>query len=75
MKNKSNDLSIAGFIISLCSLFLTLDGIISIAGLTLSAIGWSQAKKSNEKTGLATSGVIIGIIGVLYIWFLRSSII
>lgn len=66
--NTSNGLSIAGFIVSLGSLFLGLWGITGLVGVTLSAVGRSQAVQNGSKTGLATAGIVIGIIGALYCW-------
>lgn len=64
----SNGLSIAGFIVSLGSLFIGLYGLVGLTGVTLSAVGRSQAVKNDEKTGLATAGIILGIIGAGYNW-------
>lgn len=64
----SNGLSIAGFIVSIASLFLGLFGITGVVGVTLSAVGRSQAVKEGGKTGLATAGIILGIIGAGYCW-------
>ena len=66
--NTTNGLSIAGFIVSIASLFLGLFGITGIVGITLSAVGRSQAVKEGGKTGLATAGIILGIIGAGYCW-------
>lgn len=66
MENKTNGLSIAGFVVSCCSMLIGLFGIVGLVGLILSAIGRSQAKNEGGKTGLATAGVVIGIIGMLY---------
>ena len=67
--NSSNGLSIAGFIVSIASLFLGLFGITGLVGVVLSAVGRSQAVKEGGKTGLATAGIIIGIIGAGYCWY------
>ena len=66
MENKTNGLSIAGFVVSCCSMLIGLFGLVGLVGLILSAIGRSQAKNEGSKTGLATAGLIIGIIGMLY---------
>ncbi len=68
MKETSNGMSIAGFIVSLASLFLGLFGITGLIGIVLSAVGRSQAVNNGGKTGLATAGIIIGIIGAAYCW-------
>lgn len=64
----SNGLSIAGFIVSIGSLFLGLFGITGLIGIVLSAVGRSQATREGGKTGLATAGIILGIIGAGYCW-------
>lgn len=62
----ANGLSIAGFVVSLVSLFmLSLYGISGTIGLILSAVGRSQAVREGRKTGLATAGIILGIIGIM----------
>lgn len=66
MENKTNGLSIAGFVVSCCSMLIGLFGLVGLVGLILSAIGRSQAKNEGSKTGLATAGLIIGIVGMLY---------
>ena len=66
--NASNGLSIAGFIVSIASLFLGLFGITGVVGVTLSAVGRSQAVKEGGKTGLATAGIVLGIIVAGYCW-------
>lgn len=66
MENKSNGLSIAGFVVSCCSMLIGLFGIVGLVGLILSAIGRSQAKNEGGKTGLATAGIVLGVIGMLY---------
>ncbi|MBR5714718.1 MAG: DUF4190 domain-containing protein, partial [Clostridia bacterium] len=37
--------------------------IIAIVGIVLGAIGMKKAKENNEPTGLATAGLVLGIIG------------
>ena len=66
MENKTNGLSIAGFVVSCCSMLIGLFGVVGLVGLILSAIGRSQAKNEGGKTGLATAGIVLGIIGMLY---------
>lgn len=68
MEGKTNGLCIAGFVVSLGSLFLGLWGITGLVGVALSAVGRSQAANNGEKTGLGTAGIILGIIGALYCW-------
>lgn len=66
MENKTNGLSIAGFVVSCCSMLIGLFGIVGLVGLVLSAVGRSQAANEGCKTGLATAGIIIGLIGMMY---------
>lgn len=71
----SNGLNIAGFIVSIASLFLELFGITGVVGVTFSAVGRSQAVREGSKTGLATAGILLDIIGSGYCWiqFMRLS--
>lgn len=69
MKESSNGLSIAGFIVSIGSLFVGLMGIVGLIGIALSAVGRSQAVRNGQKSGLATAGIILGIIGAGYNWY------
>ncbi len=64
----TNGLSIAGFVVSIASLFLGLFGITGLIGVVLSAVGLNQAKKEGGSTGLAITGIILGIIGAGYCW-------
>ena len=65
-QNGANGLSIAGFVVSLVSLFiLGLYGVTGTIGLILSAIGRSHAVSEGRKTGLATAGIILGIISIM----------
>ena len=71
MENKTNGLSIAGFVISLATCFLFgFYGISGIVGIVLSAVGRSQAVENGGKTGLATAGIVIGIINTLACWII-----
>lgn len=68
MEGQTNGLCIAGFIVSLGSLFLGLFGITGLVGVTLSAVGRSQAANNGGKTGLGTAGiyrrgVLLGHVG------------
>lgn len=61
----SNGMAIAGFVVSLVSLFLCC-GCISIVGLILSCIGLKRAKQNNGAgQGLGIAGLIINILGIL----------
>lgn len=63
---KSNGLSIAGFIVSLVTCFIFgFYGLTGIVGITLSAIGRKQAVENGQKTGLATAGIVLGIISAV----------
>lgn len=69
MEGKTNGLSIAGFVISLATcFFFGFYGISGIVGIILSAVGRSQAKENDGKTGLGTAGIVIGIINVILCW-------
>ena len=70
MEERSNGMSIAGFIVSLGSLFLGLWGLTGLVGIVLSAVGRSQAVNNGGKTGLATAGIVLGIIGAAYCWIM-----
>lgn len=65
MENKTNGLSIAGFVVSCCSLLVNFYGVVGLVGLILSAVGRSHAKSEGTKTGLATAGIVISLIGML----------
>ncbi|MBR1586326.1 MAG: hypothetical protein IJ662_12360 [Clostridia bacterium] len=70
MENKTNGMSIAGFVVSLVTCFIFgFYGIAGIVGIILSAVGRSQAVREGGKTGLGTAGVVIGIINVALSWF------
>lgn len=68
MENKTNGLSIAGFVVSCCSMLIGLYGVTGLVGLILSAVGRSQAVNNGGKTGLATAGIVLGIIGIVGTW-------
>lgn len=66
-EEKVNALGIAGFIVSLASLFLGLFfGIASAAGLVLSIIGMTKMKTHTRCAGLAVAGLIVGIISTAF---------
>lgn len=66
----TNGLSITGFIISLISTFWSPYGIVGLVGWILSAVGRSQAINEGGKTGLATAGIVLGILGSVGNWLL-----
>lgn len=68
MENKTNGLSIAGFVVSCCSMLFGLYGVTGLVGVILSAVGSSQAKNDGGKTGMATAGIVLGIIGMIGTW-------
>lgn len=74
MNNKTNGLSIAGFVVSCCSILVGLYGLTGLVGLILSAIGRSQAVSNGEKTGLATAGIVLGILGMVFTWVALAAI-
>lgn len=74
MENKTNGLSIAGFVVSCCSMLIGLYGVTGLVGLILSAVGRLQAARDGGKTGLATAGIVLGIIGIIGTWIGLASI-
>lgn len=66
MEGKTNGLQIAGFVVSLVSCFIFgFYGLAGITGIVLSAVGRSQAKQVNGKTGFGTAGIVLGIISAI----------
>ncbi len=66
MEGKTNGLQVAGFTISLVSLFIFgFYGLAGITGIILSAIGRSQAAQVGGKTGLGIAGIVLGIISAI----------
>lgn len=67
---KINGLGIAGFVVSLVSLWLgAYFCIASIVGLVLSIVGMCWRKKCNSCNGLSVAGLVLGIVS-LVIWAL-----
>lgn len=62
----SNGLAIAGFVVSLCSLLINFCGIVGLVGTILSAIGLAQVKTKGTGKGMAITGLIIGVISIVY---------
>ena len=69
-------LSIAGFVSSMVSLVLGILGIViwvfpfialpvAIAGLVLSVVGGKKLRAEQQSAGLATAGMVVGIIAVV----------
>lgn len=67
MGKRTNGLSIAGFTVSCCSMLIGLYGT-GMVGLFLSAVDRSQAVNNGEKTGMATAGIVLGIVGIIETW-------
>lgn len=66
MTGQTNGLQIAGFVVSLVSLFIFgFYGLSGITGLILSAVGRSKAVQVGGKTGLGTAGIVLGIISAV----------
>jgi len=65
--NKINTMALVGFIVACASLLLNLWGIVGIAGLALSIVGFVQIKNTGENgKGFAIAGIVIGGVSVLY---------
>lgn len=71
-------MGVAGFTLGLLSLlgcwlgaypFGWLVAAMGILGIVFSAIGKVSGKKRNEKTGLATAGLVLSILGVIFTSF------
>jgi len=62
-------MALAGFILSIVSIFLGILFIPEILGLIFSIVGLSQAKKTKAPRGLAIAGIIISAV-VLAGWLL-----
>lgn len=62
----NNNLALAGFIVSLCSLFINFAGIVGLVATILSAIGLSKVKSTGKGRGFAIAGLVIGIISIIY---------
>ena len=62
----SNGLAIAGFVVSICSLFINFGGIVGLIGTILSAVGLSKVKSTGKGIGFAIAGLIMGIISIIY---------
>ena len=66
MQNKTNGLAIAGFCVSIASLFINFFGAVAAIGLVLSCIARSQINQTGAGgKGLATAGIVLGIIGII----------
>lgn len=73
--NKINSLALAGFITSIISLFLNFWGIVGIVGVVLSSVGLAQINSKKERgSGLAISGIMIGVFSILYAFYIIVSL-
>jgi hypothetical protein len=77
--NTGQGLGIAGLVLGILSIPLAIMGctmfialLFGGVGIVLSAIGFSQAKQSNQARGLPLSGLVVSIIGtsIALLWFL-----
>ena len=62
---EKNNLALAGFIVSIVSLFINFCGVVGLVAAILSGLGLGKSKEKGGK-GLAVAGLIIGIISVIY---------
>ena len=66
---QSNGMATAGFVISLLSFIMfSFTLIMPILGIIFSSVGISKAKRTNTGKGLAITGLVLGILSLL--WFL-----
>jgi len=64
---KTNALALTGFILGCVSLIFNLWGIVGLAALVLSVIGYNQISAAGENgKGFATAGIILGAVGILW---------
>lgn len=62
----TNGLAIAGFIVSIVSLFLFFTVVVGVVAIILSAVAVGQVNRTNQGgKGLAIAGMVIGIISVV----------
>ena len=62
-----NGLAIAGFVVSIASLFFNLYGLVGAVGLALSGIALFHINHNGGNgKGLAKAGVVIGVLSVVY---------
>ena len=62
-----NKMAVIGLVVSVISLFLDFWGIVAIAGVIVSVIGFLDCKKTNEKgEKLAIIGIALGAISILW---------
>ena len=66
--DKHNGLSIAGFVVSCCSAVIPPLSFFAPVGLFLSGMGRCSAVQNGDKTGLATAGMVVGLISSI-LWY------
>ncbi len=59
---KSNKFGMAGFVLSIVSLFLSVYLVVPILGVVLSGVGCGRKSSFNQWNKLATAGLVISII-------------
>ena len=65
-ENKTNEMAVVGFILSLFSLLTC--GVLSIPSLIISIVGLNNAKKNNGNgIGFAIAGIVISSIFILFL--------
>lgn len=65
--DRTNLLSVTGFLFGVISLFINIMGIISILGLVFSGVGLTQVNNKNEKgTGFAVLGFLFSLFTLIY---------
>ena len=79
VSKKVNGLGIAGFVVSLVSLWLGMYFCIaSVVGLVLSIVGMCFRKKCTSCNGLAIAGLVLGIVSLVIwaiVWIVVGSVI
>ena len=61
----NNGLAIAGFVVGLVSIFVSIYCITGIVGLILSILGLKKSKQTEKGKGLAIAGIICSIVGII----------
>ena len=65
----TNGMAISGFVLSIVS-FVCCFGFLSLISLILSIIGFNNAKKHNVSSKLSIAGIILSIIGLIWICYI-----
>ena len=78
VQEQGNGIGTAGFILALLTLFLgwipVLGWIMWVLGLIFSAIGIGRAKKTGKGKGLSIAGLVISLLGVIFILLLAGTL-